>query len=58
MDSDFSVRWNQEECKDPGLVISIMGYVISYGNCPIIWVSRLQKEIVLSTTEVEYIDLS
>ena len=34
------------------------GYVISYGGCPVIWASRLQTEIALSTTEAEYIALS
>eukprot|EP00957_Ditylum_brightwellii_P101284 7718241-Ditylum_brightwellii.AAC.1 len=29
-----------------------------YGNCPITWLSRIQSEIALSTTEVEYIALS
>ena len=34
------------------------GYVIKFANCPIIWASRLQTEIALSTTESEYIALS
>ena len=34
-----------------------MGYVITYANCPIIWVIRLQTEIAHSTTEAEYISL-
>ena len=29
-----------------------------YANCPILWVSRLQTEIALSTTKAEYIVLS
>ncbi len=29
-----------------------------YANCPILWVSRLQTEIALSTAEAEYIALS
>ena len=32
-----------------------MGYIIMYANCPIIWAIWLQTEIVLSTTESEYI---
>ena len=58
VDADFSGGWNQEEGKDPGLVLSRTGYIISYANCLIILVRRLQIEIALSTTEVEYIDLS
>ena len=34
------------------------GYVITYCGCPIHWVSKLQSEIALSTTEAEYIMLS
>ena len=34
------------------------GYVIYYANCPVIWTSKLQTEIALSTAESEYIALS
>ena len=40
------------------MVLSITGYVISYANRPIIWTSRIQTEILLITTEAEYIALS
>ena len=39
-------------------VLSRTGYVIFLSNCPILWVSKLQTEIALSTTEAEYIALS
>lgn len=29
-----------------------------YGNCPIIWASKLQTEVALSSTESEYVSLS
>ena len=32
-----------------------MRYVITYGGCSILWCSKLQMEITLSTTEAEYI---
>ena len=38
--------------------MSRTGYVIKYANCNIIWCSKLQTEIALSTTESEYITLS
>jgi len=38
--------------------MSWTGYVILYVNCPVIWCSKLQTEIALSTTESEYIVLS
>jgi len=39
-------------------VCSCTGYVIMYASCPILWVSKLQTEIALHTTEAEYITLS
>ena len=38
--------------------MSRTGYVIMYAGCPIHWISKLQTEIALSTTESEYIALS
>jgi len=39
-------------------VASRTGYVIRYYGVPVHWVSKLQSEISLSTTEAEYIALS
>ena len=30
------------------------GYIIKYMGCPIVWVSKLQTEMTLSTCEAEY----
>ena len=38
--------------------VSCTGYVITFCGCPVHWVSKLQSEIALSTTEAEYIALS
>ena len=43
---------------NPGLLLYRTGYVIMYANYPIIWASRIQTEIALSTTEADYIALS
>ena len=32
-------------------------FVICYAGCPIFWLSKLQSEVALSTTEAEYIAL-
>ena len=37
--------------------MSHTGHVIIYVGCPVLWCSKLQTEISLSTTEVEYIAL-
>ena len=39
-------------------MLSRTGYIINYANYTIIWARRLQKEIALSNTKVEYIALS
>jgi hypothetical protein len=42
---------------DPLSSHSRTGYVIMYAGCPIVWASKLQPLIALSTTEAEYIAL-
>jgi hypothetical protein len=58
VDADFAGLWNVEDDQDPVCVKSRTGYVLTLGNCPLLWVSKLQTEIALSTTEAEYIALS
>ena len=58
VDADFAGNYTSETCEDPNSVKSRTGCVIKYAGCPIIWFSRLQQEITLSTTEAEYVALS
>ncbi|MGZ8880111.1 MAG: reverse transcriptase domain-containing protein, partial [Halobacteriota archaeon] len=58
VDADFAGSWNKEDSADVASVYSRTGYVIMFANCPIMWVSKLQTEVALSTTEAEYIALS
>jgi hypothetical protein len=51
LDADFANGWNASDCEEPSSVYSKTGYVIMYAGCPIIWVSKLQTEVALSTTE-------
>ena len=53
----FADGCNKEEFKDPGSVIYRTGSIISYANCPIIWVSQIHTKLALSTTEAEYMYL-
>ena len=58
-DADFSGNWSKHtSVNDPSTAKSRTGYIIKYANCPIIWASKLQTQIALSTTEAEYIALS
>ena len=58
VDSDFAGLWSYEENSDPVCVKSRTGFVILLGGCPLVWISKLQQEITLSTTEAEYVALS
>ena len=57
-DADFAGSWNAEDAADANNVLSRSGYVILYAGCPVLWASKLQTEIALSTAEAEYIALS
>jgi hypothetical protein len=58
VDADFAGSWSSADADDPTSVYSRTGYIIMYAGCPIVWVSKLQTEVALSTTEAEYIALS
>jgi hypothetical protein len=58
-DAGFTGDWNVEiAATDPSTARSRTGFIIQYAGCPLLWSSRLQTEIALSTTESEYISLS
>jgi len=58
-DADFSGNWNHHLAPtDPATAKSRSGWVIYYAGCPIIWASKLQTQVALSTTEAEYIAMS
>jgi hypothetical protein len=59
VDADFVGNWHRLDAdKDPSTAKSRTGYVIMYAGCPIVWGSKLQREVALSTTEAEYNALS
>ena len=58
VDADFSGGWSTNESEDPASVYYRTGYIIKYKIFPILWASKLQPEISLSTTESEHISLS
>jgi hypothetical protein len=59
VDADFAGNWDKDSTMDdPDTARSRSGFVISYANCPMVWASKLQTEISLSTTESEYVALS
>jgi hypothetical protein len=58
VDADWAGNWNKDFQDDPSCVQSRTGFLITYAGCPIIWGSKLQTLIALSTTEAELIALS
>ena len=58
VDADFSGTWNKLSSSDPLSYHSRTGFVIMYAGCPILWKSKTQQMITLSTTEAEYVALS
>ena len=59
VDADFAGSWKRDEAEsDADTARSRHGYVVSWSGCPLIWASRLQTEIALSSTESEFIGLS
>ena len=58
-DADFAGTWNKDTAEnDPATAQSRAGFLIRLAGCPILWASRLMREICLSTTEAEYCCLS
>ncbi|KAI2513007.1 hypothetical protein MHU86_1298 [Fragilaria crotonensis] len=59
VDASFTGDWDPTVADwDSDTARSRTGYVILYANCPVIWASKLQSEIALSTTESEYLAIS
>ena len=55
VDASFVGDWNRVTADvDPSVAKSRSGYILAYGGCPLVWSSKVQREIALSTTEAEY----
>ena len=49
--------WTQVDADNAENVMLRTGCAITHAGCPLLWLSKLQTEISLSTTEAEYIAL-
>jgi hypothetical protein len=55
VDTNFIGNWDRVHADvDPLTVKSRTGCIMTYAVCPIIWASKLQTKVALSTTETEY----
>ena len=58
VDADFAGLFGCEDDRDPTSVKSRTGFVIQLSDWPLVWKSKLQTHLSLSTLEAEYIALS
>eukprot|EP00957_Ditylum_brightwellii_P194560 14819393-Ditylum_brightwellii.AAC.1 len=56
-DAVFAGLFFVKDLQDVSLVRSRTGYVMTFAGCPILWVSKLQTEVALSTLYAEYVAL-
>ena len=57
-DADFAGLWGNEDPQDPICDRSRTGFVVNFANFPLLWVSKIQTSIALSTLNSEYVALS
>ena len=58
VDADWASFWEHISSHDHLYNHSRTGYYITYAGCPLMWKSKMQPIIALSTTEDEYVALS
>jgi hypothetical protein len=58
VDADFCGLWGSEDPDDPTVAKSRTGYILMLAGCPLMWVSKLQSEVSVSTMMAEYVALS
>jgi hypothetical protein len=58
VDADFAGLYKQDPDESPSSAKSRTGYIIRLAGAPLVWKSKLQTEISLSTLESEYSSLS
>ena len=55
-DADFTGLWGHEDPQDPIYASSRTGFLVNFSNFHMLWVSKLQTEIDLSTLHSEYVE--
>ena len=56
--ADFTGLWGHEYPQDPICARIRTGFVVTFANFPLLWLSKLQTDIALSTLHSEYVALS
>ena len=52
-DADFAGLYGYEKSDDPTCTKSRTGFLLNVSDCPVLWISKLQRETALSTMEAE-----
>ena len=58
VNADWARNWLKTHPNDKAGALSCTGYLITYANCPIMWGSKMQSLVALSTTEAKLIAMS
>ena len=58
VDADWAGNWLKTHPNNKTGALPCTGYLITYANCPIVWGSKIQSPVALSTTEAELIAMS
>ena len=53
VDADYTGLWGHEYSQEPICARSRTGFVVTFANCYLLWMSKLQTEIALSTLHSE-----
>ena len=53
--ADYAAGKSKADAQNPDNLLSRTGYVLFYADCSVVFISRMQTEIALSTAESEYI---
>ena len=57
-DANFVGLWGHENTQGSICAGSRTGFLVNFSNCPLLWVSKTQTDIALSTLHSEYVSLS
>jgi hypothetical protein len=58
-DADFSGNWNKHLASfDPSTAKSRSDWIVFYAGCLVIWASKLQTQVALSTTEADHVSIT
>ena len=57
-DADFVGLWVHEKSQDSFCNRSRTGFVVKFSNCTLLWMSKINTEIALSTLHSRYVALS